>query len=62
MKRLPNYVGGEWVEAETGRTQQVRNPATEEVLAEVPLGSAGDVDRAAQAAQAADPGAGDSGR
>ncbi len=55
MKRLPNYVGGEWVEAETGRTQKIRNPATEEVLAEVPLGSAGDVDRAAQAAQAAYP-------
>ncbi len=55
MKRLANYVGGEWVEADTGRTQQVQNPATEEILAEVPLGSASDVDRAARAAQAAYP-------
>ena len=53
MQRLRNYVGGEWVEADTERTQKVLNPATEEVLAEVPLGGAVEVDRAARAAQAA---------
>lgn len=49
-ERLRNHVGGEWIEAETQRYQPVWNPATEEVLAEVPLGSAEDVERAVQAA------------
>ena len=50
VERLRNHVGGEWIEAETQRYQPVWNPATEEVLAEVPLGSAEDVERAVQAA------------
>ena len=31
-----NYIGGEWVESSSGERQMVINPATEEILAEVP--------------------------
>jgi betaine-aldehyde dehydrogenase len=49
------YVGGAWVPSEgTGRIE-VRNPATEEVFATVPDGTAGDVDKAVAAAKAALP-------
>ena len=52
-ERLRNYVNGEWVSARTERCQPVHNPATEAVLAEVPLGSAADLDHAVRAAHAA---------
>lgn len=52
---LRNYVGGRWVSAEAAETRAVRNPATDEVLAQVPLSGAADVDAAVQAAQAAYP-------
>jgi aldehyde dehydrogenase (NAD+) len=47
------YVDGAWVDAEASATVAVLNPATEEVLAEVPEGSVADVDRAVAAARAA---------
>lgn len=50
---LPNYIGGQWVAAQATETQEVRNPATDEVLALVPLSGAADVDAAVQAARAA---------
>lgn len=53
---IENYVGGRWVHAEAGEVQEVRNPATGEVLGRVPLSSAADVDAAVAAAQAACPG------
>ncbi len=31
------YVGGEWVDAPDGKTEQVTNPATGEVLGTVPV-------------------------
>lgn len=46
-------IGGEWSAAETGATFEVFNPATGEVIARVPQASAGDVDRAVQAARRA---------
>lgn len=49
-KILQNYIGGEWVAASTDETQPVMNPATCDVLAEVPESTAADVDRAVQAA------------
>src|SRR5690242_21766361 len=52
---LGNYVGGRWVAATAGQQQDVRNPATGETLARVPLSGAGDVDAAVQAAKAALP-------
>ena len=50
-----NFVGGEWVDAASGETMEVINPATGEVVAEVPRCSAEDVDRAVAAAGAALP-------
>lgn len=55
VERLRNYVGGEWVDASTSRVHEVRNPATGEVLAEVPLSGSEDVDRAVRAAHDAYP-------
>ena len=52
---LGNYVGGRWVAATAGEQQDVRNPATGETLARVPLSSAADVDAAVKAARAALP-------
>jgi malonate-semialdehyde dehydrogenase (acetylating)/methylmalonate-semialdehyde dehydrogenase len=53
VEKLRNFVGGEWVEALASTTREVRNPATSEVIAEVPMGGAEDVDRAVKAAKAA---------
>jgi acyl-CoA reductase-like NAD-dependent aldehyde dehydrogenase len=50
-----NFVGGEWVDAASGETMEVINPATGETIAEVPRSSAEDVDRAVAAANAALP-------
>jgi len=50
-----NFVGGEWVDAIEGGTMEVLNPATGEVIAEVPSGSQADVDRAVEAAKKALP-------
>ncbi|HEV2066391.1 MAG TPA: CoA-acylating methylmalonate-semialdehyde dehydrogenase [Thermomicrobiales bacterium] len=47
---LRNYIGGRWVGAEASETQEVHNPATNEVLAHVPLSGAADVDNAVAAA------------
>jgi 1-pyrroline dehydrogenase len=50
-----NFVGGEWVEAISGETMEVVNPATGEVIATVPRGGAEDADRAVEAARRALP-------
>src|SRR5262244_2020072 len=50
-----NFVGGELVDAVEGGTMEVLNPATGEVIAEVPQGTQGDVDRAVEAAKKALP-------
>src|SRR5512132_3836590 len=50
-----NLVGGEWVDAIEGGTMEVLNPATGEVIAEVPSGTHADVDRAVEAAKKALP-------
>jgi 1-pyrroline dehydrogenase len=50
-----NFVGGEWVDAAEGGTMEVLNPATGEVIAEVPRGTQADVDRAVEAAKKALP-------
>jgi acyl-CoA reductase-like NAD-dependent aldehyde dehydrogenase len=49
-------IGGEWTAASDGQWVESVNPATEEVHGRVPLGSAIDIDRAVQAARAAQPG------
>jgi aldehyde dehydrogenase (NAD+) len=53
LDRAHLYVGGEWVTPASASTIPVENPATEEVLAHVPAGTAEDVDRAVAAARAA---------
>jgi 1-pyrroline dehydrogenase len=50
VTQYKNFVGGEWVESTTGETMEVLNPATGEVIAEVPSGSEEDVERAVRAA------------
>jgi malonate-semialdehyde dehydrogenase (acetylating)/methylmalonate-semialdehyde dehydrogenase len=47
---LRNYVGGRWIAAEASATREVRNPATDEVLAHVPLSGAADISAAVDAA------------
>jgi malonate-semialdehyde dehydrogenase (acetylating)/methylmalonate-semialdehyde dehydrogenase len=56
VRILHNYIGGLWSRSDSTRFGDVRNPVTDELLAQVPLGAAGDVDRAVQAAQKAFPG------
>ncbi len=46
-------IDGEWVEARSGRTLEVMNPATAEPMATVPDAGAEDVDRAVKAARGA---------
>ena len=47
------FIAGEFVESASGETMEVLNPATGEVIAEVPRGSSEDVDRAVDAAKKA---------
>jgi 1-pyrroline dehydrogenase len=47
------FINGEWIDSSSGETSQVINPATEEVIAEVPKGTVEDADRAVEAAAAA---------
>src|SRR5260370_34942537 len=49
------YINGEWVARLQPRRFDVINPATEEPVAQISLGGAGDVDRAVAAAKAAFP-------
>jgi 1-pyrroline dehydrogenase len=50
-----NFIGGAWVDAAGGGTDDVLNPATGEVIAAVPASDAADVDAAVGAAKAAFP-------
>lgn len=51
--RLKNFIGGMWQASQTDQVLPVPNPATGELLAEVPLSTAADVDRAVRAAREA---------
>ena len=48
-----NYIGGTWRAAKSGTTDEVRNPATGELLDEVAASDRVDVDEAVAAAGAA---------
>ncbi len=50
-----NFIGGAWVDAASGATDDVLNPATGEVIAAVPASGTADVDAAVSAAKAAFP-------
>jgi betaine-aldehyde dehydrogenase len=53
MQTWKNWIDGKWVESVGGRMTTVENPATGEMIAEVPDSSREDVDRAVQAAKRA---------
>ena len=55
VAELLNFVAGAWRRPEAAEWLEVHNPATGEVLARVPLSPEAEVERAAQAAQAAFP-------
>jgi malonate-semialdehyde dehydrogenase (acetylating)/methylmalonate-semialdehyde dehydrogenase len=50
---LKNWIGGAWVESVSTQSEPVYNPATEEILAYVPLSTLEDVDLAVQTAKEA---------
>jgi betaine-aldehyde dehydrogenase len=47
------FIGGEWADASDGNTREIVSPATGDAIAEVPEGTAADVDRAVAAAKKA---------
>ena len=55
MKQYHMYIDGQFVGALSGKTYTSVNPATEEPIAEIPLGGPEDVDRAVAAARRAFP-------
>lgn len=52
-RKLKMLIGEQWLDAASGNTMSFRNPATGEILGEVPSAAAQDVDRAVRAARQA---------
>ncbi|WP_277051963.1 aldehyde dehydrogenase family protein [Zestomonas thermotolerans] len=52
-RRQRMLIGDQWLESSSGETLDIRNPATGEILGQVPAATAEDVDRAVQAARQA---------
>ena len=50
VKKFKMYIDGEWVDAVSGETFEVRSPVDGALIAEVPLAGAADVERATDAA------------
>jgi malonate-semialdehyde dehydrogenase (acetylating)/methylmalonate-semialdehyde dehydrogenase len=53
--RLTNYINGQWTESHTSEWRDVINPATGDILAQVPMADAAEVNTAIEAAAAAFP-------
>lgn len=53
MNRIPNYINGQWYASNATEYLDVINPATTEILAQVPLSPAAEVNLAVEAAAAA---------
>ena len=53
MRRLSNFIGGEYVAPQSGQYVELINPATGEPFAEMPVSNAADVDAAVTSAAAA---------
>ena len=53
VKSYQMFIGGAWVQAQSGDTYEVVNPASEEVIARVPRGGVADAERALRAAREA---------
>ncbi|MCC9021964.1 methylmalonate-semialdehyde dehydrogenase [Bacillus nakamurai] len=50
IRKLKNYINGEWVESNTDQYEDVVNPATKEVMCRVPVSTQEDVDYAVRSA------------
>lgn len=53
MKTMKLFIGGEWIDGDNGEFIQVENPATREIIGQVPDGNNVDVDKAVVAADKA---------
>ncbi|WP_432357054.1 CoA-acylating methylmalonate-semialdehyde dehydrogenase [Sporosarcina sp. UB5] len=53
VEKLSNFINGKWVKSKTNQYEQVPNPATGEVLAEVPISTLEDLNEAVSAAKEA---------
>ncbi len=53
MEKYQMYIDGTFVDSESGKVKATINPATEEPIAEVPVGTPGDAKRAVEAARKA---------
>lgn len=53
IRKLKNFINGEWVQSKSAMYEDVYNPATKEVIAQVPLSTYEDVNDAIEAARAA---------
>ncbi|GMA60968.1 hypothetical protein GCM10025859_14080 [Alicyclobacillus fastidiosus] len=52
-EKLKNYINGEWVESDTSYYEDVFNPATKSVIAQVPISTSRDVEYAIETAKSA---------
>src|SRR6201986_505034 len=52
-KKHRMLIDGKWVEAKSGKTFEVEDPATQEIIAQVPAGDKADIDAAVAAARKA---------
>jgi len=50
VRTVQNYIGGRWTDSAAKSFGEVRNPATDQLIARVPMGAAADVDAAVKAA------------
>jgi malonate-semialdehyde dehydrogenase (acetylating) / methylmalonate-semialdehyde dehydrogenase len=55
VETVKMLIAGQWLTSNSARSSKVHNPSTGHVIAEVPLGTPGDVDQAVRAAAAAQP-------
>lgn len=53
VRQLKNYIGGKWVESRTSAYEDVYNPATKELICQVPISTKEDIAQAVQIAKAA---------
>ena len=50
LTKVPNFINGQWIDSGATEWIDVTNPATGEVIAQTPLGSAAEVSAAVEAA------------
>ncbi|MCQ4088485.1 methylmalonate-semialdehyde dehydrogenase [Saccharibacillus sp. JS10] len=53
VRKLKNYIGGQWIDSTTTEYENVYNPATKELICQVPISTKEDLQHAAEVAQAA---------